>query len=170
MRKDCPLALSILFMSDQSLPRISLGTDHAGFHYKEAVRKMLESLGYPILDKGAFSDESSDYANFVIPAARAVASGECQYGVVFGGSGNGEAMAANKVKGIRCAVCWNNWTAQMAREHNDANVISIGARTVSEAQALEIVQTWLNGTFEGGRHLRRINLIEDPDLLGNSGI
>lgn len=153
-------------MTDQSLPRIALGTDHAGFAYKEAVRKMLESLNYPVLDKGTFTDEACDYPVFVIPAARAVASGECQYGVVFGGSGNGEAMAANKVKGIRCAVCWNKWTAQMARQHNDANVISIGARTVSEAQALEIVQTWLEGIFEGGRHLRRIQLIEDPELLG----
>jgi ribose 5-phosphate isomerase B len=151
-------------MNMATLPFIALGTDHAGFGYKQAVKQMLEGLGYPVKDFGTDSEASVDYAEFVVPAARAVASGECDLGVVFGGSGNGEGMAANKVPGVRCAVCWNTWTARMARLHNDANVISIGSRTVTEAQCLEIVQAWLGEQFEGGRHSRRIRLLEDADL------
>jgi ribose 5-phosphate isomerase B len=136
--------------------RISLGTDHAGFELKEAVASLCTSLGHEVIDFGCHSSESCDYPDFVLPAARAVASGDTDRAIVFGGSGNGEAIAANKVAGIRCALCWNTATAQLAREHNDANALSLGARQVDEALALEIVRTWLATDFDGGRHLRRI--------------
>lgn len=152
-------------MNASSLPRIALGTDHAGFAYKESIKSMLLSLGHPVKDFGTFSDESVDYPDFVTPAAKAVAQGVCDLGVVLGGSGNGEAIAANKVTGIRCALCWNPWSARMAKRHNNANVISIGARTVSEAEALEMVQIWLAEEFEGGRHGKRIARLEDTGLL-----
>jgi ribose 5-phosphate isomerase B len=143
-------------MAETPLPTIALGTDHAGFPYKEAVRAFLEGEGYPVKDCGAHSTEPCDYPDFVIPAAEAVARGEAALAVVFGGSGNGEAMAANKVRGIRCAVCWSLYTAEKARQHNDANCISIGSRTISQELAVEIVATWLGSSFEGGRHGARI--------------
>ena len=101
--------------------KIALGTDHAGFEYKEAVKKHLQSLGHEIQDFGTFSNESVDYPEFVRPAAESVADGLCDSAVVFGGSGNGEAMCANKVKGVRCALCWSEETARLAKEHNNAN-------------------------------------------------
>ena len=140
--------------------RIALGTDHAGFTHKEAVKQMLHSRGHETKDFGAFSEDSVDYPEFVRPAAEAVAKKLCDLGVVFGGSGNGEAMAANKIKGVRCALCWNLETAKLAKEHNDANVISIGQRQVSLQLTLEIVKAWINATFEEGRHLRRIRMLE----------
>ena len=121
---------------------------------------MLHSLGHETKDFGAFSEASVDYPEFVRPAAEAVAKKLCDLGVVFGGSGNGEAMAANKIKGVRCALCWNLETAKLAKEHNDANVISIGQRQVSLHLTLEIVKAWINATFEEGRHLRRIRMLE----------
>ncbi|MGF1482904.1 MAG: ribose-5-phosphate isomerase [Opitutales bacterium] len=143
------------------MPTIALGTDHAGFGHKEAVKSFLEGKGYPVKDCGAYSAERSDYPRFVIPAAEAVVKGEADLAIVFGGSGNGEAIAANKVKGIRCAVCWSQFTAEKAREHNDANCISIGARTIDADETLQIVATWLNASFEGGRHKVRIDLLAD---------
>ncbi len=148
-------------MSDRHT--IALGTDHAGYAYKEAVKAMLIERGCEVHDFGAFDDTSSDYPDFVRPAAEAVAVGFCDGGVVFGGSGNGEAIVANKVVGVRCAVCWSAWTAEMAALHNDANCISIGSRTVTQDEALAIVETWLKTEFEGGRHLRRIEKIESRD-------
>lgn len=139
---------------------VALGTDHAGFHHKEAIRSMLESKGYEVLDFGAHSDTSSDYPDFVRPAAEAVAAGKAHFGVVLGGSGNGEAIVANKVPGIRCGLCWNAWSVDMTRKHNDANVLALGARVVEEAQALELVQQFLTTEFEGGRHQRRVEKIE----------
>ena len=143
--------------------RISLGTDHAGFSHKEAIKAFLLENGHETKDFGTFSDESVDYPDFVRPAAEAVAEGLCDLGVVLGGSGNGEAMAANKVKGVRCALCWSAETAKLAKQHNDANVISLGQRQISEELALEIVSTWLNATFEGGRHKRRIEMLDSSD-------
>ncbi len=140
---------------------ISLGTDHAGYHLKEVVKKYLQDKGFQIVDYGAFSNEPVDYADFVIPAAEAVANGEADLGLVFGGSGNGEAIAANKVKGVRCALCWNVKSALLAKEHNNANVIALGGRMVSDAEALKIVDHWLEASFEGGRHLRRIQKVGD---------
>ena len=140
--------------------KIALGTDHAGYDYKEAVKKHLQTLGHEVQDFGTFSDESVDYPEFVRPAAQSVADGLCDLGVVFGGSGNGEAMAANKVSGVRCALCWSEETARLAKEHNNANVISIGQRQISEELALKIIDAWLQAEFEGGRHTRRIEMLD----------
>lgn len=140
--------------------KIALGTDHAGYEYKEAVKNHLQALGHEIQDFGAFSNESVDYPEFVRPAAESVAEGSCDLGVVFGGSGNGEAMAANKVKGVRCALCWSEQTARLAKEHNNANVLSIGQRQISKSLALKIIDAWLDARFEGGRHIRRIEMLD----------
>ncbi len=140
--------------------KIALGTDHAGYDYKEAVKKHLQTLGHEVQDFGTFSDESVDYPEFVRPAAQSVADGLCDLGVVFGGSGNGEAMAANKVSGVRCALCWSEETARLAKEHNNANVISIGQRQISEDLALKIIDAWMEAKFEGGRHTRRIEMLD----------
>jgi ribose 5-phosphate isomerase B len=124
--------------------KIALGSDHAGFPYKEKVKALLLSLGHEVKDCGTHSEEPVDYPLYIRPAAQAVASGECERGIVFGGSGNGEAIVANKVKGVRCAYVWNTQTAELGRRHNDANVISIGGRMISEYIALELVKTFLN--------------------------
>src|SRR5712672_1425871 len=110
--------------------KISLGSDHAGFRYKEKVKELLGSLGHEVKDCGTFSEEPVDYPLFIRPAAEAVARGECDRGIVFGGSGNGEAMVANKVHGVRCALCWNEESARLSRQHNDANVLSMGERLI----------------------------------------
>jgi len=140
--------------------KIAIASDHAGFTYKEAIKTVLIEGGHEVTDFGTHSAESCDYPDFIRPAAQAVANGECERGIVLGGSGNGEAMAANKVKGIRCALCWDLRSARFSREHNDANVLSLGERMVSVHEALEIVALWLNTPFEGGRHIQRINKIE----------
>ncbi|WP_321289732.1 ribose-5-phosphate isomerase [uncultured Sunxiuqinia sp.] len=140
---------------------IALGTDHAGFLLKEAVKKHLSNKGFRVVDLGTDSEEAVDYADFVIPAAETVAKNKADLGIVFGGSGNGEAIAANKVKGVRCALCWSVQSATLAKQHNNANVIALGGRMVSEELALEIVDRWLVETFEGGRHLRRIQKLHD---------
>lgn len=140
--------------------KIALGTDHAGFRYKEKVRELLTSLGHEVKDFGTFNEEAVDYPLFVRPAAEAVARGECDRGIVFGASGNGEAIAANKVRGVRCALCWNEESARLSRLHNDANVLSIGQRLIPEELALEIVRIWLTTPFEGGRHARRVAQLE----------
>jgi ribose 5-phosphate isomerase B len=142
---------------------IALGTDHAGFSYKEAINTFLLEKGYQTKDFGTFSEESVDYPDFIRPAAEAVAEGLCDLGIVLGGSGNGEAMAANKVRGIRCALCWSVETAKLAKQHNNANVLSIGQRQISKELALEIVDAWLNATFEEGRHSRRIEMLDYSD-------
>ena len=147
--------------------KISLGTDHAGFQYKEKVKTLLASLGHEVKDFGTFNEEPVDYPLFIHPAAEAVARGECDRGIVFGGSGNGEAMAANKVHGVRCALCWNVESARLGRQHNDANALSLGQRMMSIETALEIVQVWLDTPFEGGRHQRRIELIDAPEVKPN---
>jgi len=136
--------------------RIALGSDHAGYRYKTLVAKWLTDRGHEVVDFGASSEEPVDYPDFILPAARAVAQGRCERGIVFGGSGNGEAMAANKIRGIRCALCWTEESAQLSRRHNDANVLSLGERLVSEDLALRIVGVWLDTAFEGGRHVARV--------------
>ena len=142
--------------------KIGIGSDHAGFQYKEQIRAHLQSLGHEVRDFGTFSDAPVDYPLFIRPVAEAIARGECERGIVLGGSGNGEAITANRVKGIRCALCWNVESAQLGRHHNNANVISIGQRMMSIATALEIVDTWLVTPFDGGRHQHRIDLIDAP--------
>jgi ribose 5-phosphate isomerase B len=140
--------------------KISIGSDHAGFHYKARIIKHLRDLGHEVADLGTSSPDSTDYPLFIIPAAEAVARGEAERGIVIGGSGNGEAIAANKVKGIRCALCWNDETAELSRRHNNANVLSIGERMVSIEIALQILEIWLKTPFEGGRHARRIQELD----------
>jgi len=140
--------------------KIAIGSDHAGYRYKEEIKRFLAGLGHEVQDFGTHSEESVDYPLFIRPAAEAVASGSCERGIVLGGSGNGEAMAANRLRGIRCALCWNAESARLARLHNDANMISLGERMMPLDTALEIVRIWLETPFEGGRHIRRIQLLD----------
>jgi ribose 5-phosphate isomerase B len=140
--------------------KISLGSDHAGYRYKEAIKRRLTELGHEVHDVGTDSEEPVDYPDYIRPAAAAVARGECERGIVLGGSGNGEAIAANRFRGVRCALCWNLETARLARQHNDANMISLGQRMIDEATALAILETWLDTPFEGGRHVGRIQKID----------
>jgi ribose 5-phosphate isomerase B len=140
--------------------KIAIGSDHAGFRYKERIKEFLGELGHEVTDFGTDSEESVDYPLFIRPVAESVARGEHERGVVLGGSGNGEAMAANRVKKVRCALCWNAESARLARQHNDANMLSLGQRMMSEADALEIVRVWLETDFEGGRHVRRIQELD----------
>lgn len=140
--------------------KIALGSDHAGFEYKERIKAFIVTLGHEARDFGTSSDVPVDYPTFVRPAAAAVANGECERGIVLGGSGNGEAIVANKVRGVRCALCWSLDTARWARQHNDANVLAIGQRTIAVELALEIVRLWLATPFEGGRHAARVQAIE----------
>src|SRR5260370_1307401 len=120
--------------------KIAIGSDHAGFLYKEKIRELLSTLGHEVKDFGAYSEEPVDYPLFIRPVAEAVARGEFERGVVLGGSGNGEAMTANRVKKVRCALCWNVQSARLGRQHNNANVLSLGQRMVSPEAALEIVR------------------------------
>jgi ribose 5-phosphate isomerase B len=141
--------------------KIAIGSDHAGFAYKERIKALLQTLGHEVSDFGAAGAEPAvDYPVYIRPTAEAVARGECERGIVLGGSGNGEAIVANKVRGIRCALCWSPDTARWAREHNDANVLALGERTISAEMALEIVRIWLETPFSGGRHSARIQQIE----------
>lgn len=140
--------------------KIGIGSDHAGFDYKEKIRQRIVELGHEVKDFGTHSNESVDYPVFIRPVAEAVSRGEFERGIVLGGSGNGEAIVANKVKGIRCGLCWNVESAKLNRLHNDANMLSLGQRMMSLETALEIVAVWLETPFEGGRHIKRIQQIE----------
>jgi ribose 5-phosphate isomerase B len=140
--------------------KIAIGSDHAGFRYKEAIKELLRNLQHEVTDFGTHSEEPVDYPLFIRPVAEAVARSEFERGVVLGGSGNGEAITANRVKGIRCALCWNVESARLARQHNNANLLSLGQRMMTLEVALEIVRVWLETPFEGGRHQRRIDLID----------
>ena len=139
---------------------IAIGSDHAGFKYKESIKSMLLAEGHTVRDFGTYSDAPCDYPDFIRPTAEAVARGEFERGIILGGSGNGEAIVANRIKGVRCGLCWNEQVAIWNRSHNDGNVLSLGERTVSEAEALKIVKVWLATEFEGGRHLARIRKID----------
>ena len=139
---------------------IALASDHAGFELKEAIKKYLVDNNYDIMDFGTNSPASVDYPTFGRMAADAVASGECDKGIVCCGTCIGISIVANKVKGIRCALCTNEFTAEMSRKHNDANMLALGARVVEEAKALKMVEIWLNTECEEGRHRRRIDMIE----------
>lgn len=142
--------------------RIAIGSDHAGFEYKQMLITVLRGRGHEVTDFGTDSPESVDYPKYIRPVAEAVAAGEFERGIVLGGSGNGEAIAANRVRGVRCALCWNVESARLARAHNDANVISLGERMISREDAVAIVDTWLTTPFEGGRHVRRIEMLDAP--------
>jgi ribose 5-phosphate isomerase B len=141
--------------------KIALGSDHAGFEYKTAIGKFLIAAGHEIRDFGTHSTEPVDYPDFIRPAAESVVRGECERAVVLGGSGNGEAMAANRIRGVHCALCWNVESARLGRQHNDANVISLGQRMMTLDLALEIVKVWLETPFEGGRHIRRLQKLDE---------
>ena len=143
------------------MTRIALASDHAGFELKQHLAARLAEQGHAIVDHGTHSTESVDYPIFCAAAARSVRDGDADVGIVMGGSGQGEQLAANKVRGIRAALCNCLYTARMARQHNDANVLSIGARVVGYGLAEEIVDLFLATEFEGGRHARRIQLITD---------
>jgi ribose 5-phosphate isomerase B len=142
-------------------PTIAISSDHAGFRYKTAIIDHLKGRGFEVKDFGTNSDESCDYPVFIRPCAQAVARGEHDFGIVLGGSGNGEAIVANKVPGVRCGLVFSEDTARWAREHNNANCMAIGERTITEEQALAYVDLFLATPFAtGGRHERRVNLIE----------
>jgi ribose 5-phosphate isomerase B len=140
--------------------KIAIGSDHAGFSYKEMLKPLLISWGHTVQDFGTDSEQPVDYPQFIRPVAEAVAQSKFDRGIVLGGSGNGEAIVANKVSGIRCSLCWDEQTARWAREHNDANVLSLGERTIAPEQARTIVKIWLDTPFAGGRHARRVAQIE----------
>jgi ribose 5-phosphate isomerase B len=140
--------------------KIALASDHAGFAYKEQIKAMLLAAGHTVRDFGTDSDAACDYPDFIRPAAEAVARGDFDRGIVLGGSGNGEAIVANRVRGVRCGVCWNEQLAVWNRTHNDGNILSLGARTITPEEALRIVRVWLEAPFEGGRHLIRVRKID----------
>ena len=140
---------------------IAIGSDHAGYAYKQRIIEHLRSLGHTATDFGTDSDTTIDYPLIIRPLAEAVARGDFERGIVLGGSGNGEAISANRVAGIRCALCWDLRSARFAREHNDANLLSLGQRMISIEAALEIIDVWLETEFKGGRHVRRIARIDD---------
>lgn len=139
--------------------KIAVASDHAGYRLKEELKPLLRELGHEVRDFGTHSEDPVDYPDLIVLAAEAVARGECDRGIVLGGSGNGEAMVANKVPGVRCALCHDVTTARLARAHNDSNVLSLGQRTVGSEVARDVVRTWLDTPFEGGRHEQRVQKI-----------
>ena len=141
--------------------RIAVGSDHAGYRYKELIKETLTEQVHEVTDFGTSSPEPVDYPRFIRPVAEAVARGAFERGIVLGGSGNGEAMVANRVRGVRCSLCWSVESARLARAHNDANVLSLGERLLTEEEALAILATWMATPFEGGRHARRIAQIDE---------
>jgi ribose 5-phosphate isomerase B len=143
--------------------RIVIASDHAGFRYKNLIRDALRQQGYDVTDFGTNSPNPVDYPVVIRPAAEAVARGEFDRGIILGGSGNGEAIVANRVRGVRAAVCWNTESARLGRAHNNANVLSLGERLVTEEEALAIVDIYLNTSFDGGRHLKRIQQIDQNE-------
>lgn len=142
--------------------KIAVASDHAGYAYRQQIIALLTASGHSVVDFGTDSADSVDYPDFIFPAALAVARGECDRAIVLGGSGNGEAMAANRIQGVRCGLCWNVESALLCRQHNDANALSLGARMMSLETALEIVRVWLKEEFEGGRHQSRIEKLDLP--------
>ncbi|CAN5791190.1 ribose 5-phosphate isomerase B [soil metagenome] len=140
---------------------IAIGADHAGFQLKTTLITYLKSLGHEVEDFGAYSDQSVDYADFAHPVANAVEEGKAKYGILICGSANGISMAANKHKGIRAAIAWNKEVAELARLHNDANILSLPARFITEEEAKACVDSFLETSFEGGRHANRVNKIAE---------
>lgn len=139
--------------------KIALGSDHGGFNLKEEIKKWLQEKGYSYEDYGTFSTDSCDYPDLAVAVARAVASGECTQGILVCGTGIGVSIVANKVPGIRAALCHDTFSAKASREHNDANILTLGERVIGKGLALEIVEAWLGASFSGGRHQRRVDKI-----------
>ena len=140
--------------------KIAIGSDHAGFRYKEILKTALVARGHEVRDFGTDSSTPVDYPTFIRPVAEGVARGEHERGIVLGGSGNGEAIVANRVSGIRCTVGWNIESVRLGRAHNDSNVLSLGERFVAESDLMAMLDTWLHTPFDGGRHQRRIEMID----------
>ncbi len=140
--------------------KVGVASDHAGYEYKEKIRAFLVDQGHEVVDFGTYSNQRCDYPDFIRPCAEAVTNGDCERGIVLGGSGNGEAMAANRIKGARCALCWDLRSARLSRQHNNANLLSLGQRMMAIEEALEIVELWLATGFEGGRHVQRIEKLD----------
>lgn len=147
------------FVTNNILMKISIGNDHAGTGYKEMIQEKLESMGHSVINHGTNSEDSVDYPDFVHPVAQDVENGTADLGVIICGSGNGANMTANKHQGVRSALCWNVEIAKLAREHNNANVLSIPARFVAKDLAVDMLETFVNTEFEGGRHQTRVNKI-----------
>lgn len=145
---------------------IAIGSDHGGYALKQAIMKHLEKKGLEYKDYGTYTEDSCDYPIYGEAVARAVSSGECERGIVICGTGIGISMAANKVKGVRAALCGDCYSAEFTRLHNDANILALGARVVGEGLALKIVDTFLETGFEGGRHARRVALISEIEERG----
>ncbi|KGP76460.1 ribose 5-phosphate isomerase [Desulfosporosinus sp. Tol-M] len=141
--------------------RVALGADHGGYELKEAIRKHLEAKGLKVQDLGTYSADSVDYPKYGFAVGSAIIKGEADLGIAICGTGQGISMAANKISGIRAAVCSETFSARMAREHNNANVLALGARVIGAGLALDIVDIFLKTKFLGGRHTRRLNLIAD---------
>ena len=139
--------------------KIAIGNDHAGTEYKQAIVKHLEGQGHVVTNFGTNTNDSVDYPDFVHPVAKAVSNSEVDFGILICGSGNGVSMTANKHQKVRAALCWTKEITELARQHNDANILSIPARFTSEPQAVAMVETFLNTPFEGGRHQNRVNKI-----------
>ncbi|KAB7613953.1 ribose 5-phosphate isomerase B [Amylibacter sp. SFDW26] len=140
--------------------RIILSSDHADIDLRQAIAKHIKALGWEVVDIGPTTSESTDYPKHGEAAAQRVASGDCQLGIILCGTGQGIMMAANKIKGIRCGVCTDTFSARMIRQHNDANMLSLGARVIGEGLALDIVGAFLSARFEGGRHAKRVDMIK----------
>lgn len=141
--------------------KIAIGSDHGGFELKERIVEYLKEKGFEFKDFGTFSNASCDYPVFAKEVALEVSKGAFNKGILICGTGIGVSIVANKVKGIRAALCFDSFCAQMSREHNNANILCLGQRVLAQDSALEIVDIWLNTDFEGGRHERRVNMIED---------
>ncbi len=141
--------------------KIAIGADHAGFEDKEKIKRQLDELGIEYEDVGTNSTESVDYPVYAKKVAEKVSSGEAEQGILVCGSGNGMQIAANKVRGVRAALAWNAETARLARQHNDANVLSVPARMIPPEEVAKIIKSWLDADFEGGRHARRVDEISD---------
>ncbi len=153
------MALCTFIETNLTMMNIAIGNDHAGTEYKLAIMGLLKSKGMELINHGTDSMDSVDYPDFIHPVAKDVAEGEAEFGVIICGSGNGAAMTANKHQHIRAALCWNKELVQLAREHNNANILSLPARFISLPQALDMVSSFLDTTFEGGRHERRVEKI-----------
>ena len=139
---------------------LAIGSDHAGYRYKELLKTRLAALGHVVTDFGTDSPDPVDYPLIIRPVAEAVACGRFARGIVVGGSGQGEAIVANRVRGVRCALCWSVEAARLARQHNDANMLALGERLVAESELMPMLMAWLDTAFEGGRHARRVSLID----------
>lgn len=147
--------------------KIAVGSDHAGYLYKTEIIGYLQDLGHEVKDFGTTSEDAVDYPQYIRPVAEAVANNEVDRGIVLGGSGNGEAIVANRVPGVRCTLCWDKESARFARKHNDSNCLALGQRMIGLEIALDIVRIWLETPFDGGRHARRLRQIDKPNRPQN---